>query len=47
MILYPFWKPVFIELDDADQEIALAIEQVVNLPAGLVGFVDCFIHFQM
>jgi hypothetical protein len=41
MILYPLWKPFFMELDDADQEIALATEQAVNLLAGLAVIFPC------
>ena len=43
----PTLETIFIELDDADQEIALASEQSVHLLAGFVRLVDCILYFKM
>lgn len=47
VILHSLLEPVFIELDDADQEIALAGKQAVDLLAGFMRFMNRFIHFIM
>lgn len=47
MILLPFWEPVFIKLDDANQKVAFVGEQTVNLLAGFVGFMNGFVELKM